>query len=87
MSASLEMAFAAAVRAERARRNWTQVELAARANVSEPYIVRIEKARAPHMSLDKAALVAYTLGISLDAIIAETHTRYDDVAEAAGRGD
>ena len=82
--------FGATVRAERARRNWRQIDLADVAGVSLAYVVRIENNQTPHLSLVKAMDVAGVLGISLDAMQRREATwprsQAQDVAEASGRG-
>lgn len=60
------MAFADEVRAERARRDWTQEELAAAAGISRATVTRIE--RGDTVSLDVVGSVGRALGIDLGAL-------------------
>ena len=74
---SVSQRFAALVRAERARRRWRQQDLAEESGCSEPYIVRIEAAKVPHLSLEKAVSIANALHIDLALVQKPESKRYD----------
>ena len=56
--------FGAAIREKRKGLGWTQTELAARSGTGERFIVELESGK-PSCQLDKALIVARTVGIEL----------------------
>lgn len=65
--------FGAAVREKRKVLGWTQVELAVRSGTGERFIVELEYGK-PSCQLEKALIVARTVGIKIGDLNAATVT-------------
>lgn len=70
--------FGAAVRAKRKALGWTQTELAARSGTGERFVVELEAGK-PSCQLEKALIVARTVGIEIGDLRAKPPTsKYPD---------
>jgi transcriptional regulator with XRE-family HTH domain len=72
MSPSIKKSFAAEIRKLRKKRDYTQQELAARAELEYKYIQRIEGKNPPNLRLETAEKLANALSLKLSAIIKKT---------------
>ncbi len=69
MGDSIRKMFAAEIRKTREKRDYTQQELAARADLEYKYIQRIEGKNPPNMRLETAEKLAKALAVKLSTLI------------------
>ena len=76
--------FGSLIRARRKALGWTQAELAARAGTGERFVIELEGGK-PSCQLDKALIVARTLGVRLEDMSA-TQPQHSTVSDDDGLG-
>jgi transcriptional regulator with XRE-family HTH domain len=67
----LTLKLAEILRAELARRDWTQLELAARSGVPQPMISKILKGKRSHITIDELDALCVALGLDAAEVLTE----------------